>query len=120
METVGQNSVEINRREIAASWEKSAMSESRSVATIKAFKNSELGEAWVELMGLSQNGKRGNGLAAEMENELNELLETAGAKVLRDDDKLEDAIRRVVRQVAVEEIGKKPEVTVVVSRLMEG
>ena len=24
------------------------MSESRSVATIKAFKNSELGEAWVE------------------------------------------------------------------------
>ncbi len=35
-------------REIAASWEKSAMSESRSVATIKAFKNSELGEAWVE------------------------------------------------------------------------
>ena len=35
-------------REIAASWEKAAMSESRSVATIKAFKNSELGEAWVE------------------------------------------------------------------------
>ena len=32
-------------REIAASWEKAAMSESRSVATIKAFKNSELGEA---------------------------------------------------------------------------
>ncbi|MBP6708217.1 MAG: phage terminase large subunit family protein [Candidatus Accumulibacter sp.] len=35
-------------REIAASWEKAAMSESRSVATIKAFKNSELGDAWVE------------------------------------------------------------------------
>jgi phage terminase large subunit GpA-like protein len=35
-------------REIAASWEKAAMSESRSVATIKAFKNSELGETWVE------------------------------------------------------------------------
>ncbi|MDI6750505.1 MAG: phage terminase large subunit family protein [Rhodocyclaceae bacterium] len=35
-------------REIAASWEKAALSESRSVATIKAFKNSELGEAWVE------------------------------------------------------------------------
>jgi phage terminase large subunit GpA-like protein len=35
-------------REIAASWEKAALSESRSVAIIKAFKNSELGEAWVE------------------------------------------------------------------------
>jgi len=35
-------------REIAASWEKAAMSESRSVAMIKAFKNSELGETWVE------------------------------------------------------------------------
>jgi phage terminase large subunit GpA-like protein len=35
-------------REIAASWEKAAMSESRSAAIIKAFKNSELGEAWVE------------------------------------------------------------------------
>lgn len=90
------------------------------VTVILDEQDEPLGEAWVELMGLSQNGKRGNGLAAEMENELNELLETAGAKVLRDDDKLEDAIRRVVRQVAVEEIGKKPEVTVVVSRLMEG
>lgn len=35
-------------REIAASWERAAMSESRSVAMIKAFKNSELGETWVE------------------------------------------------------------------------
>ena len=35
-------------REIAASWEKAAMSESRSVAIIKAFKNSELGETWIE------------------------------------------------------------------------
>ena len=38
-------------------------------------------------------------------------------KVLRDDDKLEEAIRRVLRQVAIEEIGKKPEVTVLISRL---
>ena len=38
---------------------------------------------------------------------------------MRDDEKTEEAIRRIVRQVAVEEIGKKPEVTVVVSRLAE-
>jgi ribonuclease J len=37
--------------------------------------------------------------------------------VLRDDEKLDEAIRRIVRQVSIEEIGKKPEVTVVVSRL---
>ena len=32
--------------------------------------------------------------------------------------KLEEEIRKVVRQVAMEEIGKKPEVTVVISRLV--
>jgi ribonuclease J len=37
--------------------------------------------------------------------------------VRRDDDRLDEAIRRIVRQVSMEEIGKKPEVTVVVSRL---
>ncbi|GGW22922.1 MBL fold hydrolase [Gemmobacter lanyuensis] len=76
-----------------------------------------LGEAWVELSGLPEVGKRGQGLADLMETELTEFLETAPAKVMRDDDKMDEAIRRVVRQVAVEEIGKKPEVTVVVSRL---
>ncbi len=53
-----------------------------------------------------------------MEQELNEFLEGAGRKILRDDDKLDEALRRIARQVAMEEIGKKPEVTVVVSRLM--
>ncbi len=53
-----------------------------------------------------------------MEADLAEFLAGAGRKVLRDDDKLDEAIRRIVRQVAMEEIGKKPEVTVVVSRLV--
>jgi phage terminase large subunit GpA-like protein len=35
-------------REIAAAWEKAAMGEHKSIAMIKAFKNSELGETWVE------------------------------------------------------------------------
>ncbi|MEH7827297.1 ribonuclease J [Gemmobacter denitrificans] len=77
-----------------------------------------LGEAWVELMGLPELGKRGQPLAEAMEAELTQFLETAPAKLLRDDDKTEEAIKRIVRQVSVEEIGKKPEVTVVVSRLM--
>ncbi|RID93859.1 ribonuclease J [Gemmobacter lutimaris] len=81
--------------------------------------NEPLGEAWVELMGLPETGKRGQPLAEAMEEELTQFLETAPPKVMRDDEKTEEAIRRIVRQVAVEEIGKKPEVTVVVSRLAE-
>ncbi|MDR0809802.1 MAG: ribonuclease J [Gemmobacter sp.] len=79
-----------------------------------------LGEAWVEIMGLPEAGKRGRGLAEVMEGELTRFLESAPAKVMRDDDKLDEALRRLVRQAAVEEIGRKPEVTVVVSRLAEG
>jgi len=79
-----------------------------------------LGDAWVELMGLSPKGRTGAALSDALERELTAFLESAPAKVLRDDDKLDEAIRRVVRQVAMEEIGKKPEVTVVVSRLAEG
>lgn len=79
-----------------------------------------LGEAWVELMGLPETGKRGKALAEAIEAELTEFLEGAPAKILRDENKVDEAIRRIVRQVAMEEIGKKPEVTVVVSRLMDG
>lgn len=76
-----------------------------------------LGEAWVELSGLPTVGRGERALAETLETDLSEFLEGTGAKVLRDDDKLDEALRRVVRQVTVEEIGKKPEVTVVVSRL---
>ena len=79
-----------------------------------------LGEPWAELYGLPETGRKGRPLARTLEAELAEFLEGAGAKVLRDDDKLDDGVRRVVRQVTVEEIGKKPEVTVVVSRLSDG
>ena len=76
-----------------------------------------LGEAWVELMGLPEFGRGDRRLADTLEGDLSAYLESAGAKVLRDDDKLDEALRRIVRQVTMEEIGKKPEVTIVVSRL---
>jgi ribonuclease J len=76
-----------------------------------------LGEAWVELSGLPQVGRGDRALVETLEADLTEFLENAAAKILRDDDKLDEALRRLVRQVCVEEIGKKPEVTVVVSRL---
>ncbi|MCR9148954.1 MAG: ribonuclease J [Rhodobacteraceae bacterium] len=79
-----------------------------------------LGEAWVEVMGLPPRGKHGAALDETIESDLAEFLETVPGKIMADDDKLDEALRRIVRQVTMEEIGKRPEVTVVVSRLMPG
>ncbi|NJM82777.1 MAG: ribonuclease J [Tabrizicola sp.] len=76
-----------------------------------------MGDPWVELMGLPEVGKGSRPLSDTMEAELTDLVDGAGRKLLRDDDKFDEAITRTVRQVAMEEIGKKPEVTVVISRL---
>ena len=78
-----------------------------------------LGDPWAEIMGLPQRGRGGRALEEAIEEALSELLDRSSSKVLRDDGKLDEAIRRQVRQTAMQEIGKKPEVTVVVSRLLE-
>jgi ribonuclease J len=77
-----------------------------------------MGEPWVELMGLPERGRSPAPLAETLESELAQAVARAGRDTMADDDKLDEALRRVVRQVAMEEIGKKPEVTVVVSRLV--
>ena len=88
------------------------------MVTLLLDENDEpLGEAWAELMGLPGVGKTGQALSDTIETELNDFLSRIEDRVRRDDDKLDEAIRRIVRQVSMEEIGKKPEVTVVVSRL---
>jgi len=76
-----------------------------------------LGEPWVDTMGLPTKGHGGRDLAEVLEADLTAFIAGAGRKVMADDDKLEEALKRAVRQVAMEEIGKKPEVTVVISRL---
>ncbi len=87
------------------------------VTVILDENDAPLGEAWAELMGLPQVGKTGAALAETIETDLAEFLARVDDRIVRDDDKLDEAIRRIVRQVSMEEIGKKPEVTVVVSRL---
>ena len=77
-----------------------------------------LPDAWVELMGLAERTRGGDDLARHIEGELAEFLESADDRMARDDAKMEDAIRKITRQVSMEEIGKKPEVTVIISRLM--
>ena len=76
-----------------------------------------MGDPWVELMGLPGTGRGERPLAEMIEADLAGFAERASRKLLKDDVKLEEELRKVVRQVAMEEIGKKPEVTVVISRL---
>ncbi|MHC0054020.1 ribonuclease J [Actibacterium sp. D379-3] len=77
-----------------------------------------LGEPWVELKGLPETGRSKAGLAEVLEQDLAQLLARSDDKTLMNDDKLEDALRRRTRQVALDEIGRKPEVVVVISRLV--
>lgn len=77
-----------------------------------------LGDAWVEVMGVPETGRSGRPLVERMEDDLADFLNRVDDRVIADDDKLDEAIRRTVRQAAMDEVGKKPEVTVVVSRLM--
>ena len=68
-------------------------------------------------MGLPPQSAKGRDLAEVLEGELTDFLTRSGKKLLKDDEKLEDALKKITRQVSMEEIGKKPEVTVVISRL---
>ena len=88
------------------------------VSVIVDEDDAPLPDAWVELSGLPETGRAGVPLARSIEAELAEFLERADDRTVRDDDRLEEAIRKITRQVAMEEIGKKPEVTVIISRLM--
>ncbi|MEP1614376.1 MAG: ribonuclease J [Roseobacter sp.] len=76
-----------------------------------------LGEPWCEIKGLPEMGSSKASLVDVLEADLSQWLGRAGVKTLRDDAKLNEGLRRVARQTSMEEIGKKPEVTVVISRL---
>ena len=76
-----------------------------------------LGEPWCEIKGLPEIGNSRVGLTEVLEEDLNQFMMRAGHKTFNDDTKLEDELRRIARHSAYSEIGKKPEVTVVISRL---
>lgn len=88
------------------------------VTLILDEQNEALGAPWAEIAGLKPEGRGGEMLNEIIEAELEDFISRAGHKVMADDDKLNDGMRRIVRQVVMEEIGKKPEVTIVVSRLV--
>ena len=80
--------------------------------------NDMLGEPWVETRGLSEMGHAGAPLVDLLEEDLSQFIGRAGGKTRGDDDKMEQGFKRVVRQTCQAEIGKSPEVTVIVSRLI--
>ncbi len=76
-----------------------------------------LGDPWCDTMGLPEKGKSKAALVEVLEEDLSQFLGRADRKTIRDEEKLDEALRRIVRNTAQNEVGKKPEVTVVVSRL---
>jgi ribonuclease J len=68
-------------------------------------------------MGLATTGRSRAPLVDLLEADLEQFINRASEVTLADDDKLEQALKKIVRQTALDEIGKKPEVTVVISRL---
>jgi ribonuclease J len=87
------------------------------VTVILDEEDEPLGDPWCDMMGLAETGRSHIPLVDVLEADLGQFLGRAGDKTLTDDDKLEEGLRRVARQTCLNEIGKKPEVTVVVSRL---
>ncbi len=88
-----------------------------TVTLILDDENEPLGEPWCEIMGLVDTGRSRAPLVEVLEADLDQFIKRANDTTLADDDKLEQALKKIVRQTALDEIGKKPEVTVVISRL---
>jgi ribonuclease J len=87
------------------------------VVTLITEDDEALGDPWVDLKGLPETGESNAALSEVLEEDLSQLIGRAKRKLLADDDALEKEISRVVRQTAQAEIGKKPEVVVIISRL---
>ena len=68
-------------------------------------------------MGLAEVGRSKAPLVDVLEADLGQYLNRADDKILRDEERLDKELTKIVRQVTQAEVGKKAEVTVVVSRL---
>ena len=76
-----------------------------------------IGDPWCEAMGLPDMGTSNAPLVEIIEEDLSQFVGRSSAKTRRDGAALEEELRRVARRSAESEIGKKPETTVIISRL---
>ena len=87
------------------------------VAVMVDDDDSILEDTWVDLRGLPDGANGGASLAERMEEHLAGQLARADTRTAGDDEALEELIVRGVRKVAMDEVGKRPEVTVLITRL---
>jgi ribonuclease J len=76
-----------------------------------------IGAPWVEVIGLSETGRSGRAVSDRVEAALERLVGGLDGGVLGDDRQLEEMLTRTARKAADGELGKKPEIAVVISRL---
>ena len=86
------------------------------VAVMVDDDDSVLEDTWVDLRGLP-DPERGAPLADLMEQHLAAVLARIDSRTAGDDEALEELIVKGVRKVAQDEIGKRPEVSVLITRL---
>ncbi len=94
-----------------------AMNGQMIVTLIMDENDDPLGDPWVEISGLAETGISDSALVDVVEADLAQFIGRAQPKTLRDDVKLEKELKHIARKSAQGEIGKKPEVIVIVSRL---
>ncbi|PYE84158.1 ribonuclease J [Pseudoroseicyclus aestuarii] len=76
-----------------------------------------LGDPWVEVMGLPETGRSKKPLVEVVEADLAKVMARAKKSLLRDEEGLDKELRNAARRTAQSEVGRKPEVEVIVSRL---
>ena len=76
-----------------------------------------LGEPWCEIRGLADFGQSECNFIDILEEDVSQYIGRSSLSILQDDDRLEKEIKRIVLQTALAEIGKRPEVTTIISRL---
>lgn len=74
-------------------------------------------DVWCELRGLPERGISLNDLSNVIEEDIEKTLPFLDQKLITEDKKLEEQLTRLVKRVCSNEIGKKPEVTILISRL---
>lgn len=76
-----------------------------------------LEDVWCEIRGLPERGISLSDLNNVIEEDIEKTLPFLDRKLITDDKKLEEQLTRLVKRVCSNEVGKKPEVTILISRL---
>lgn len=88
------------------------------IVNILIDENDELlEEVWCEIIGLTEKSSSGNDLCEVIENDIISSIQFWSKSDFIDDEKIKERVKRLVKKVCSLEIGKKPEVLTIISRL---